>query len=148
MPAIKVLYYNWVDFEDGEQRGGGVSVYQRNLINAALRRGDDVWFLSSGTRHSPFSRRPFVREVVGKVGVRKFELVNSPILAPGQFAFGQEVAGAPAMEAVFTDFLRRHGPFDVVHFNNLEGAPVSFLRLARSAASAAVSYTHLRAHET
>jgi glycosyltransferase involved in cell wall biosynthesis len=131
MPAIKVLYYNWVDFEDGEQRGGGVSVYQRNLINAALRRGDDVWFLSSGTHHSPFSRRPFVRAVRGKVGVRKFELVNSSVLAPGQFAFGKDVATAPEMEAVFTDFLRRHGPFDVVHFNNLEGVPVSFLRLAR-----------------
>ncbi|HZY86372.1 MAG TPA: glycosyltransferase [Gemmataceae bacterium] len=131
MPAIKVLYYNWVDFEDGEQRGGGVSVYQRNLINAALRRGDDVWFLSSGTHHSPLSRRPFVREVRGKVGVRKFELVNSAVLAPGQFAFGQDAASAPAMEAVFLDFLRRHGPFDVVHFNNLEGVPVSFLRVAR-----------------
>ncbi len=131
MPAIKVLYYNWVDFEDGEQRGGGVSVYQRNLINAALRRGDDVWFLSSGTHHSPFARRPFVREVRGKVGVRKFELVNSSVLAPGQYAFGKDVASAPEMEAVFADFLRRHGPFDVVHFNNLEGAPVSFLRLAR-----------------
>jgi glycosyltransferase involved in cell wall biosynthesis len=132
MPAIKVLYYNWVDFEDGEQRGGGVSVYQRNLINAALRRGDDVWYLSSGTHHSPLSRRPFVREVKGKVGVRKFELVNSTILAPGQLAFGKDVASAPEMEVVFADFLRRHGPFDVVHFNNLEGAPVSFLRLARA----------------
>ncbi len=131
MPAIKVLYYNWVDFEDGEQRGGGVSVYQRNLVNAALRRGDDVWFLSSGTHHSPFSRRPFVREVQGKVGVRKFELVNSTVLAPGQFAFGQDPASAPEMEAAFAEFLRRHGPFDVVHFNNLEGIPVSFLRLAR-----------------
>jgi glycosyltransferase involved in cell wall biosynthesis len=142
MPAIKVLYYNWVDFEDGSQRGGGVSVYQRNLINAALRRGDDVWFLSSGTHHSPLSRRPFVREVKGKVGVRKFELVNSSVLAPGQFAFGQEVAGAPAMEAVFTDFLRRHGPFDVIHFNNLEGAPVSFLRLARAHAGRVVVSAH------
>jgi glycosyltransferase involved in cell wall biosynthesis len=131
MPAIKVLYYNWVDFEDGEQRGGGVSVYQRNLINAALRRGDAVWFLSSGTHHSPLSRRPFVREVRGKVGVRKFELVNSTLLAPGQYAFGKDVASAPEMEAAFTDFLRRHGPFDVIHFNNLEGIPASFLRLAR-----------------
>jgi glycosyltransferase involved in cell wall biosynthesis len=132
MTAIKVLYYNWVDFEDGEQRGGGVSVYQRNLINAALRRGDDVSFLSSGTHHSLLTRRPFVREVRGKVGVRKFELVNSSILAPGQYAFGQDPASDPAMEAVFTEFLRKHGPFDVVHFNNLEGIPVSFLRLARA----------------
>jgi glycosyltransferase involved in cell wall biosynthesis len=132
MKGIKILYYNWLDFEDPELRGGGVSVYQRNLVDAAARRGDAAWFLSSGSSYSPFSRRPFIREVKAYPGgVRKFELVNSAVLSPGQAAFGKEAAAAPEMEAVFADFLRTHGPFDVVHFNNLEGIPVSFLRLAR-----------------
>jgi glycosyltransferase involved in cell wall biosynthesis len=133
MKGIKILYYNWVDFDDPELRGGGVSVYQRNLVDAAARRGDAVWFLSAGVRYSPFARRPFIREVRRRRGggVRKFELVNSALLSPGHAAFGADVAAAPAMEAVFADFLRAHGPFDVVHFNNLEGIPASFLRLAR-----------------
>lgn len=132
MARIKILYYNWVDFEDPEQRGGGVSVYQRNLVDAAVERGDAVWFFSSGTSYSPFTRRPFLREVKGQVaGVRKFELVNSAVFSPGQAAFGQDMISSPPMEAVFAEFLRVYGPFDVVHFNNLEGVPVSFLRLAR-----------------
>jgi glycosyltransferase involved in cell wall biosynthesis len=132
MPKIKILYYNWVDFEDAQQRGGGVSIYQRNLVDAARQRGDEVWFLSSGVCYSPFSRRPSLREVKArKEGVRKFEIVNSPILSPGHEAFGRDVADAPEMETLFAAFLREHGPFDVVHFNNLEGIPISFLRLAR-----------------
>ncbi|MHB1425186.1 MAG: glycosyltransferase [Gemmataceae bacterium] len=133
MSRLKILYYNWVDFEDERQRGGGVSIYQRNLIDAATQRGEEVWFFSSGVCYSPFSRRPFLREVKArKEGVRKFEIVNSTILSPGQEAFGQDVATSPRMEPLFADFLREHGPFDVVHFNNLEGIPVSFLRLARA----------------
>lgn len=132
MHKLKILYYNWIDFEDEKQRGGGVSIYQRNLIDAARQRGDEVWFLSSGTSYSPFSRRPFLREVkVRKPGVRKFEIVNSTFLSPGHYAFGEDVAASPEMETLFAAFLGKHGPFDVVHFNNLEGIPVSFLRLAR-----------------
>ncbi|HTU20388.1 MAG TPA: glycosyltransferase [Gemmataceae bacterium] len=132
MSKIKILYYNWVDFEDEQQRGGGVSIYQRNLIDAATQYGDEVWFLSSGVCYTPFLRRPFLREVKArKQRVRKFEIVNSTILSPGQEAFGQDVAISPELDPLFADFLREHGPFDVVHFNNLEGIPVSFLRLAR-----------------
>jgi glycosyltransferase involved in cell wall biosynthesis len=132
MSKLKILYYNWVDFEDEQQRGGGVSIYQRNLVDAATQCGDEIWFLSSGVCYSTFSRRQFLREVKAKKeGVRKFEMVNSTILSPGQEAFGQDVATSPEMDPLFADFLREHGPFDVVHFNNLEGIPVSFLRLAR-----------------
>jgi glycosyltransferase involved in cell wall biosynthesis len=162
MPGLKILYYNWVDFDD--ELGGGVSVYQKNLIDAAARHGDDAWFLSSGSSYSPFRRRPFIRAVRswvrplrfsatpdaledsgikalrrsgGAGAAHRFELVNSPILAPGQAAFAQSVATEPAMEALFEEFLAEHGPFDVVHFNNLEGIPISFLRLARQHAPGA-----------
>lgn len=132
MNKLRILYYNWTDFEDERLRGGGVSIYQRNLIDAATERGDEVWFLSSGECHSPFSSRPFLRETnARKAGVRKFEIVNSTIMSPGPLAFGQDAATAPDMESLFAAFLHEHGPFDVVHFNNLEGIPVSFLRLAR-----------------
>jgi len=132
MHKLKVLYYNWTDFEDKRQRGGGVSIYQQNLIDAATERGDEAWFLSSGDCYSPFSRRPFLREARARAkGVRKFEIVNSTFVSPGPAAFGQDAATSPEMEALFAAFLREHGPFDVVHFNNLEGIPISFLRLAR-----------------
>lgn len=132
MAPIKVLYYNWVDYDDPEKRGGGVSIYQRNLIDAALARGDSVCFLSSGLSYSPLVRRPFIRRVSGaRDRVCKFDLVNSPVFSPGHAAFGQDVSGGPDIDAVFAELLRTEGPFDVIHFNNLEGVPVSFLRLAR-----------------
>src|SRR5262245_55466172 len=121
MRPLKILYYNWIDFDDRERRGGGVSIYQKNLIDAATRRGDEVWFFSSGTSYSPFTGRPFLRRLRNKGNVRMFELVNSSIMSPGHAAFGQDVAAAPEMEVLFAEFLSRHGPFDVVHFNNLEG---------------------------
>lgn len=132
MHKIKILYYNWTDFEDERQRGGGASLYQQSLIDAARQRGDEVWFLSSGASYSPFSRRPFLREVKAQTdSVRKFEIVNSPFVGPGREMFGQDAAASPEMESLLVAFLREHGPFDAVHFNNLEGIPVSFLRLAR-----------------
>ena len=46
MQKLKILYYNWTDFEDERQHGGGASIYQRNLIDAAVERrrraGDKV----------------------------------------------------------------------------------------------------------
>jgi glycosyltransferase involved in cell wall biosynthesis len=132
MHKLKILYYNWTDFEDERQLGGGVSLYQQSLIDAATQRGDEVWFLSAGACYSPFSRRPFLREAKArKEGVRKFEIVNSTFVSPGREAHRQDVSTSPEMEVVFAAFLREHGPFDVVHFNNFEGIPVSFLRVAR-----------------
>src|SRR5690348_8456949 len=110
MAKIKILYYNWVDFEDEEQRGGGVSIYQRNLVDAAARCGDETWFLSSGVAYRPFSTAPILREVKArKEGVRKFEIVNSTILSPGQEAFGQDVSESKPMDCLFEKFLKDHG---------------------------------------
>jgi glycosyltransferase involved in cell wall biosynthesis len=137
MRRLKILFYNWTDFDDPEGRGGGVSVYQKNLVNAATNLGDEVWFLSSGSSYNLLSKRPHVYESGGRGPVRKFEIVNSPLMSPGQTSFGLEATAEPRMEALFGQFLHKYGPFDVVHFNNLEGIPVSFLRLAREHSPAA-----------
>ena len=134
---MKVLFYNWVDYEDPARRGGGVSVYQQNVIDAALNVGDVPYFLSSGIAYSLLSRRPRIRKTRGAdPRVRKFEVVNSPVLSPGGVMFGADTASDPAAEAAFAAFLRAEGPFDAVHFNNLEGIPLSFLRVAREHAPA------------
>lgn len=136
MRRLKILFYNWTDFDDPDQRGGGVSVYQKNLVDAATKLGDEVWFISSGSSYDLFSTRPHLYESGGRSPVRKFEIVNSPFMSPGQASFGLDASAEPRMEALFSQFLHKHGPFDVVHFNNLEGIPVSFLRLAREHAPA------------
>ena len=129
---MRVLYVNWVDYLDTQGRGGGVSLYQRNLM--AARPGDDTLFLASGTsydmRPGPPRWEP-MRHGPAADRARRFEIVNSGVMAPGHVSFGDPAqVDHPATEAVFFDFLESHGPFDVVHFNNLEGLPAGVLRLA------------------
>ena len=128
---VRVLYVNWVDYLDAEGRGGGVSLYQRNLM--AARPGPDTVFLAAGTAHDlrpgPPRWEP-MRHGPDTDRARRVEIVNSGVMAPAHVSFGDPAqVGHPATEAVFLDFLARQGPFDVVHFNNLEGLPVTVLGL-------------------
>lgn len=131
---MKLLYVNWVDYLDPERRGGGVSLYQRNL-SLALETvpGVEVSFIACGTSYDPFRRGPRWEEMrhgPRQTATRRFDLVNSGTLAPGHASFGDESQiSHPETEAVFLDFLEKTGPYDVVHFNNLEGIPVDVLRL-------------------
>jgi glycosyltransferase involved in cell wall biosynthesis len=129
---MKVLYYNWVDYLDDEKRGGGVSIYQRNLMRAFAKDPEvDAWFLSSGISYDLFSTRPRwerVRHGPRENRRRRFEIVNSGVLSPSHLSFGNAAqVDHPATVAAFVDFVAANGPFDVVHFNNLEGVPATVL---------------------
>ncbi|MCU0899534.1 MAG: glycosyltransferase [Cypionkella sp.] len=131
---MRILYVNWVDYLDPEHRGGGVSLYQRNLMRALGARGDvEARFIACGTSYDPLRPAPRwerMRHGPKEARDRRFDLVNSGTLAPGHASFGDAAqVSHPATEAVFFDFLDRTGPYDVVHFNNLEGIPVDVLRL-------------------
>lgn len=168
---MKVLYYNWVDYLDPEGRGGGVSVYQRNLMRgwasteASTEADTDVgadvgaisgaavgprtggktghrttgpgrveaWFLSAGIAYDLGGGRPrWARVAHGPAEnrARRFEIVNSGTLAFAHHSFGApEQVSHPATVAAFADFLTAHGPFDAVHFQNLEGLPAEVLAL-------------------
>ncbi|WP_212525593.1 glycosyltransferase [Actibacterium sp. MT2.3-13A] len=133
---MKILYYNWVDYLDDENRGGGVSVYQRNLLRA-LDGQDDLQaaFLSSGISYDLAGGRPRwapVRHGPARDRDRRFEIVNSGALSPAHHSFGSPAQiEHPATEAAFFDFIEATGPYDVVHFNNLEGLPARVLELKR-----------------
>lgn len=131
---MRVLFYNWVDYLDDEKRGGGVTVYQRNVIRA-LDAVEDVEtvFLSSGISYDLLSGRPRWEKVRhGPVENRanRYELINSGVLSPSHHSFGNRAqVSQPETAEAFFDFMRRKGPFDVVHFNNLEGVPAEVLNL-------------------
>lgn len=127
---MRVLYYNWVDYLDPERRGGGVTVYQRNLIGALADTASiETAFLSSGLAYDLRPRGPRIRRV-SPTGPARYELVNSGTLAPAHAHFGSaEQLEHPQTEAVFASFLEETGPWDVVHFNNLEGLPANVLSL-------------------
>lgn len=131
---MKVLYYNWVDIFDDKHRGGGVSIYQRNLAAAFDEDPNtEVVFLSSGLSYDLLSRRPRweeLRTVSVNSGIRRFEIVNSAVLAPAHHSFGNptQLAHSETMKT-FQSFVEKTGPYDVIHFNNLEGVPAEVLSL-------------------
>jgi glycosyltransferase involved in cell wall biosynthesis len=129
---MKILLYNWVNFDDVERRGGGVRVYHSNLV-AELTKipGARVYTLSSGIRYDLFNRRVYIRKRPGKDGVASFEVVNSPIAAPAHAAFYSldDYLHDRTLKKVIQDFLETHGPFDVIQFDNLEGLTAGVLEL-------------------
>ena len=143
---LKVLFYNWVPFDDDENRGGGVSVYQKNLIEALVAQGIQVDFLSSGLAYSLESTEPKIRQTENAYDpdCRSFQLVNSPVMSPGHSAFGWNdrlFEKGPALE-VFHAFLHKNGPYDIVHFNNVEGIPFTFLELKDEFPQTLVVFSH------
>lgn len=131
---MRILFYNWVDYLDDEKRGGGVTVYQRNVIRALADAEDvEASFISSGISYDLLSGRPRWEKVRhGPVENRanRYEIVNSGVLSPSHHSFfNRAQVSQPETAEVFFDFMRRKGPFDVVHFNNLEGVPAEILKL-------------------
>jgi glycosyltransferase involved in cell wall biosynthesis len=131
---MKVLYYNWVDYLDDENRGGGVSQYQRNILREFDRQdGIEATFLSAGISYDLLSRGPRweqMRHGPAQDRARRFEIVNSGVLSPAHHSFGSAAqVDHPATQQCFYDFIDATGPYDVVHFNNLEGLPATALEL-------------------
>jgi len=123
----KVLIYNWLPFDNPWNRGGGVTVYCRNLIKEILRANPEVsvYFISSGFAYDASKTEIYVRKINNMFGerVHQYEIVNSPVPAEQRYIFNNpsvalENAG---LKEVFRKFIEKYGPFEAVHFNNIEG---------------------------
>ena len=131
---MKVLFYNWVDYLDDEKRGGGVSVYQRNLIQEFDADPQvTCHFLCSGISYDLLNSVPRweqIRHGPSEDRERRFEIINSGVMSPAHHAFGDDrQLDEPATLAALHDFIEANGPYDVVHFNNIEGLPATALNL-------------------
>jgi len=143
---MRVLFYNWVDYLDPEGRGGGVSIYQRNLMEAFGDGGPvEPTFLCAGISYDLLSDTPRwerIRHGPRRDRHRRYEIVNSRVLAPAHFSFGHRTqVSCPETRAAFVDFCRARGPFDVIHFNNLEGLPADVLTLKEEFPDTRIVYT-------
>ncbi len=146
---MRILLVNWAKIWDGATNGGGVNGYVQSLALELFERGHDVCYLSGGTTFAPGDRADD-RDVDGLsritpgpvefrrhedwLGLRVFEVVNSPVIAPAgyQFKEPQAEASSPELEAAFGRFVERLGP-DVVHFHNIEGFSAGCIGAARAA---------------
>ncbi len=134
---LKILLYNYIPFDDKKSRGGGVTVYLKNLIGEMVKRRDmEIFFLSSGCYCDIYDLRVRYEEVENIYGARCkcFSIINSPIFAPAYLSFYSldKVINDTSGKSVFGNFLKEYGPFDVVHFHNLEGMPVNVLECKQS----------------
>lgn len=131
----KILLYNWVPFDNPWKRGGGVTVYCQNLIAEILKENPEVniYFLSSGFAYSAVTTKTFIRKLDSKYGdrVHQFEVVNSPIPAEQSNIFRNPLIALEnqKLKEIISEFIQHSGPFEVIHFNNIEGISLDILDL-------------------
>lgn len=130
--ASKVLYYNWCPVN--EKQGGGIVVYQNNVLNELAQDFPDIepYFLSAGFYYDD-KPNMYIREE--KVEGRKniFSIVNSPIYSPIQSPVDniEKMLDNDAVLTAFRGFLEKMGPFSAIHFETLEGLPLTVGQLKK-----------------
>lgn len=134
---MKILHYNWTQFDDRHDFGGGVGIYLQTLIRKSLALGHNVDFLSSGKRYNWQKSPPHIEQTRNSYesqNVKSFSIVNSPVLAPAHFNFGQlgECFSSPELDDVLKNFFKQHGTYDVIHLHNIEGITFSAISILKS----------------
>ncbi len=136
---MRIVLLNWANIADGASHGGGVNGYCRQLAIELVRRGHEVCWLYSGLSYAaaPLAGAippPQVRRHDDHHGVRVFEIVNSPVVAPGVFQCRDPLAevSSPALEREVTRLFHLLSP-EVVHFHNVEGFSAGCIDAAKTA---------------
>lgn len=130
---MKVLIYNWVQFDDPGRRGGGVTVYLYDLIaKMSLESDCQCFFLSSGLDYT-FDGKVRIEKTENCFSdrVKSFKIINSPVHAPACVQFydlGVYLTDTSLLELLKTFWDEQQG-FDIVHFHNLEGLSLPVLKL-------------------
>lgn len=131
---MKILYYNWIQFDNRENQGGGVNVYQRNLIDYLTKNTEhEIYFLSSGWKYNPLNKKTYIVKTQNIYGskCKSFEIINSSIMAPAFAIYMNPMKFIEDFETyeIFDKFIQEQGGFDVIHFNNIEGISINVLKL-------------------
>ena len=140
---MRALIYNWVQF-DVAGEGGGVSVYLRQTIPALVERhGWQVTVLSSGRAYDAFNRRcryRRTRNALEHLGLRSYEIVNSPVKAPAHdsVALIDACLDDRTAAAAFVAMMRETGPYDIVVLHNIEGISTLTLEWIKQRTGAAL----------
>lgn len=128
----KILIYNWARLDD-TNASGGVGVYTRNLISTLLQgSGYDIYFLNSGYSYN-VNGKLHVKPSTNIFGdkVKSFEIINSPVIAPVQQSIKnfEYYLQDNSVYILVKEWLNSIGGVDVIHFQNIEGLPLSIFNL-------------------
>ena len=133
---MKILFYNWIKFDKKNNFGGGVNVYQKNLIEYFISNSnDEIYFLSSGTDYDLINKKVYVKETSNIYGnkCKSYTIVNSTCTAPIKAMSRdlQNFLDDKSLYEVFKSFIKKCGGFDVIHFNNIEGLSSKCLEIKK-----------------
>ena len=133
---MKILYYNWIQFDKKNNFGGGVNVYQKNLIEEMIKdEKNEIYFLSSGIYYNLFKKKSYIKETKNIYGekCRTFKIYNSTITAPAKIMAKdiENYLSDIKCYDLLKDFIEQYGQFDVIHFNNIEGLSLNCLKLKK-----------------
>lgn len=146
---MRIVLVNWAKIWDGASNGGGVNGYCLALALALRDRGHDVVSLFGGVTYLPESVSPAsdtrcqVRRHEDWLGIKVFEVINSPVIAPSIAQF-QDPAGevsSPELERVCAEFFAAVKA-DVVHFHNVEGFSAGCVLAAKLSGARVVFSLH------
>lgn len=131
----KILIYNWLPYDNPWGWGGGVTVYCKNIIEEILKTvpTTEIFFISSGFAYSADSDKTYVRRcgTLFADRVKQFEIVNSPVPAEQRWLYKNPLVALEnnSLKNVFKTFVEENGPFNAIHFNNIEGLSMDVLDL-------------------
>ena len=143
---MKILYYNWTQFDNVNNQGGGVNVYQKNLIEYMVKNTDnEIYFLSSGLYYDVINNKTYIKQSKNIFGdkCQTFKLINSKCLAPASAMYDDINTYLNDNEdyEVLKKFINKCGGFDVIHFNNIEGLSLNCLKIKKDFPNMKIIYS-------
>jgi glycosyltransferase involved in cell wall biosynthesis len=140
---MRVVLVNWAPIWEGAAVGGGVNGYCQSLALALVERGHEVTSLFGGLVYVEGLPEAVVRRHDDWLGIRVFEVINSPVLAPSIAQFKDPLGEVrqPVLERAVGALFRALRP-DVVHWHNLEGFSAGCVAAAREAGARVVFSLH------
>lgn len=129
---MKVLYYSWASLTTN--KGGGIVFYIKNIFqylqDNPQAHNIEAVYLSSGWYYDN-KKKSYIQHDGNYLGVPCYTIVNSTVLAPNFEAVCQLEALKKDMvtKELFQQFINKYGPFDVIHFQSLEGVSPRVLEL-------------------
>lgn len=145
--SYQILYYHWEPYFDKPMLGGGIYTYCRNLIDYLAQSNNyHINFIYSGFDYTYLPKHPYIKKVCNHhhPNVPAFSLVNSPITAPAHLACPDPIGSVQNsdLENCFRQFLVEQGPFQIIHFHNLEGLTANCLKIAKESGAKVVFSLH------
>ena len=143
---MKILYYNWTQFDKKNNDGGGVSVYQKNLIEYLINNtSNEIYFLSSGIYYDMLRKDTYIRETENIYGnkCKTFRIINSKCSAPSKsmYDYVDTFLNDETTYNLFRQFVKKYGEFDVIHFNNIEGISGKCLEIKKDFPNTKIIYS-------